>query len=293
MKYAKNLLGKGCTAHTPPAFTSSIAHSFFSEVCQSIPRQFSSRSWVPSAPLPTPDCAIEMAPISEEELARVIRKSKPSSALSGPWTGSPYIPSLRPALLDLFNRVIMEGSALRRRGRWLPSSSSLTVLHTIVSWQLSADCAHSCGEQVVFRDSEGPLRHIRAMASWIRTCRRLSSLQLSGWWSTSTCHQISPAAETLPLDIVNAYGSIHHSHQVHPVTLPRSSIVLPAIAVMCTPAFLVPSQQMRSLKVGVYQGDLLSVVIFLTVMNTLLDTLCSRKDLGFTLPRSSTTPSLC
>ena len=38
-----------------------------------------------------------------------------------------------------------------------------------------------------------------------------------------------------------------------------------------------------------YQGDPLSVVIFLTVMNTLSDTLCSRKDLGFTLPHSSIT----
>ena len=39
------------------------------------------------------------------------------------------------------------------------------------------------------------------------------------------------------------------------------------------------------LKIGVYQGDPLSVVIFL---NTLSDTLCSRSDLGFTLPLSST-----
>lgn len=41
------------------------------------------------------------------------------------------------------------------------------------------------------------------------------------------------------------------------------------------------------LKIGVYQGEPLSVVIFLTVMNTLSDTLCSRKDLGVTLPSSS------
>ena len=38
-----------------------------------------------------------------------------------------------------------------------------------------------------------------------------------------------------------------------------------------------------------YKCDPLSVVNFLTVMNTLSDTLCSRKDLGFTLPQSSIT----
>ena len=114
--FAKNLLGKGCTAQTPPAFTASAAHSFFSDVYQSSTHQFSSPSWMPSAPLPTPGCAMEMTPTSEEELARVIRKSKPSSAPS-PADRIPYLifkkcHSLRPALLDLFNRVIMEGSVL-------------------------------------------------------------------------------------------------------------------------------------------------------------------------------------
>ena len=41
------------------------------------------------------------------------------------------------------------------------------------------------------------------------------------------------------------------------------------------------------LKIGVYQGDPLSVAIFLTVINTLSDTLSTRKDLGFSLPSSS------
>ena len=42
------------------------------------------------------------------------------------------------------------------------------------------------------------------------------------------------------------------------------------------------------IRVGVYQGDPLSVVIFLTVINTLSDTLCTRGDLGFSLPQSVT-----
>ena len=41
------------------------------------------------------------------------------------------------------------------------------------------------------------------------------------------------------------------------------------------------------LKIGVFQRDPLSVAIFLTVINTLSDTLSTRKDLGFSLPSSS------
>ena len=57
---------------------------------------------------------MEMTPITEEELARVIKKSRPSSAPS-PFDQISYTilkkcPALRPALIDLFNRVIMEGS---------------------------------------------------------------------------------------------------------------------------------------------------------------------------------------
>lgn len=40
------------------------------------------------------------------------------------------------------------------------------------------------------------------------------------------------------------------------------------------------------LKIGVYQGDPLSVVIFNTVMNTLIDTLQTRLDLGYTISTS-------
>ena len=43
------------------------------------------------------------------------------------------------------------------------------------------------------------------------------------------------------------------------------------------------------LGIGVYQGDPLSVAIFLTVINTLSNTFCTRRDLGFTLPSSSVT----
>ena len=49
------------------------------------------------------------------------------------------------------------------------------------------------------------------------------------------------------------------------------------------------------LQIGVYtyQGDPLSVVIFNTVMNTLVDTLQSRLDLGYTISGSSNQVNTC
>ncbi len=44
---------------------------------------------------------------------------------------------------------------------------------------------------------------------------------------------------------------------------------------------------MFPLEIGAYQGDPLSVVIFNTVMNTLVDTLQSRADLGYHLSNAS------
>ena len=41
------------------------------------------------------------------------------------------------------------------------------------------------------------------------------------------------------------------------------------------------------LEKGVYQGDPLSVVIFNTVMNTLVETIATRSDLGYQFSRSS------
>ena len=57
---------------------------------------------------------MDMSPITDGELAQAIKKFRSSSAPSSFDRVSYKIfkrcPSLRPALLDLFNRVVMEGS---------------------------------------------------------------------------------------------------------------------------------------------------------------------------------------
>ena len=93
--------------------------------------------------------------------------------------------------------------------------------------------------------------------------------------------------------LANTYGSVHHSlidfslsHYHAPPEFSRllRSWYVGLSATISTDEWTAAPVPLR---LGVYQGDPLSVVIFLTVMNTLSDTLCTRKDLGFTLPSSS------
>ena len=95
------------------------------------------------------------------------------------------------------------------------------------------------------------------------------------------------------LDIANVYGSVHHSliqfalsHYHAPPEFCRllQSWYTGLSATISTDNW---STDPIPLRLGVYQGEPLSVVIFLTVMNTLTDSLCTRGDLGFYLPQSS------
>ena len=96
------------------------------------------------------------------------------------------------------------------------------------------------------------------------------------------------------LDIANAYGSVHHSliqfSLAHYHAPPEFSRLLQSwyTGLSATISANDWSTDPVPLRIGVYQGDPLSVVIFLTVINTLSDSLCTRRDLGFTLSRSST-----
>ena len=91
----------------------------------------------------------------------------------------------------------------------------------------------------------------------------------------------------------NAYGSVHHSlidfslrHYHAPL---QFLSILKALysglnAKVITSEWETP---VISLQKGVYQGDPLSVVIFNTVMNTLVDTVTSRIDLGYQFSKST------
>ena len=95
------------------------------------------------------------------------------------------------------------------------------------------------------------------------------------------------------LDIANVYGSVNHSliqfalnryHAPPDLCKLLYSWYNGLTATISTPDWVSP---VIPLKIGVLQGHPLSVVIFLTVMATLSDTLATRKELGVQIPNTS------
>ena len=95
------------------------------------------------------------------------------------------------------------------------------------------------------------------------------------------------------LDLANAYGSVHHSliqfALKHYHAPPQFCQVLEALYSKLSVQIITTdwATPLIPLQIGVYQGDPLSVVIFNTVMNTLVDTLQTRLDLGYTISGST------
>ena len=89
------------------------------------------------------------------------------------------------------------------------------------------------------------------------------------------------------LDLANAYGSVHlslrHYHAPPQFLSTVQALYTGLHAKVITAEWETP---VIPLKKGVYQGDPLSVVIFNTVMNTLLDTVSLRTDLGYRFSNS-------
>ena len=117
----------------------------------------------------------------------------------------------------------------------------------------------------------GVTEHQTKLATIIKTAKRKNRSLAVAW-----------------LDIANAYGSVHHSlidfSLAHYHAPPEFRRLLRSwydglSATISTNEWATAPVPLR---IGVYQGDPLSVVVFLTVMNTLSDTLNTRNDLGFT-----------
>ena len=93
------------------------------------------------------------------------------------------------------------------------------------------------------------------------------------------------------LDLANAYGSVHHSlitfslqhYHAPPQFLNLVQISIPILLQLSTHPTGHPP---IPLEVGVYQGDPLSVVIFNTVIKTMVDTIRTRPELGYQLTQN-------
>ena len=92
------------------------------------------------------------------------------------------------------------------------------------------------------------------------------------------------------IDIANAYGSVHHSliqFALERYHAPKQFCSLFESWYSSLSAKVLTADWESSfipLNIGVYQGDPFSVVAFITVMNTLAESLKSEKALGFSLP---------
>ena len=92
------------------------------------------------------------------------------------------------------------------------------------------------------------------------------------------------------LDLANAYGSVHHSlisfalqhyHAPPPQLLHLVTSFYSNLSVTFTSANW--STPLIALKIGVYQGDPLSVIIFNTVMNAMVNAIKYRPNLSYHL----------
>ena len=94
------------------------------------------------------------------------------------------------------------------------------------------------------------------------------------------------------LDLANAYGSVHHSliqfsiqHYHAPAQFSNilQSLYSGLLGTIISSSWSTPT---IPLEVGVYQGDPLSVITFNAVINSLVDTVQTRPDLGFSVSNS-------
>ena len=305
--YAKGLLDGDVEPDVAPSFSALTAQSHFTDTYQTTSNHYQTSSWMPtpSDPLFTMD----FSPITMEELTRVIWKARSSSSPS-PFNSIPYLvikrcPSTHLAIHNQFNRVMMECD--------VPSSWKAAVVKLIPKSAIKTDPflpgkfhpialtpAISKLFSSILRDRW--LRHMLAnryldsniQKAFLPGVSGVSEQQAKLTAFIKTAKHLKRSLAVAWLDIANAHGSVNHAliqfsmeHYHAPQEFGRllRSWYTGLSSSVTTKAW---STSSILLKIGVYQGDPLSVVIFLTVMNTLSDTLHPIEDLGFSLPPSST-----
>ena len=284
--YAKGLLDSQSTCKIVPTFTASSAQSYFSDVYKSSAHQFETPSWMPIPPPPHSHTGMVMDSITQEELVKAIRKSNPSSAPS-PFDRISYLimkkcPSLQPAILNLFNSVLAEGN--------IPSSWKAAAVKLIPKDSAKEDPSSPGNfRPIALTPTVSKLLSTILKDRWLRHMRvnkYLNSDIQKAFLPTVpgvTEHQAKLAAiikaarkskrslAVAWLDIANAYGSVHHSLIQFAMTHYHAP---PEFCALFQSWYSGLSATMSSLdwvtspiplQIGVYQGDPLSVVIFLTV----------------------------
>ena len=285
-----------------PAFNAQQAEEFFSQMYASGPQNFPQPSWLPSSP--SPSVSFDTSGISLDELMQVIKNSKSKSSAS-PLDGVSYkiikrCPSLVPALFSLFNacwssscvphawkqavvRLIPKSSASTCNSdpanlRPIALTSCIGKLFTSMLWNGYMDTT----TQKAFNNGiPGCIEHQCKLAAIIKEATE-KHRSLSVCW----------------IDLANAYGSVPHAliqfvlqhyHAPPQFTNTVSNLYSGLSAIITADNWATSAVP---LQIGVYQGDPLSVVIFNTVMCTLIDALKPLHHLGYKLSGSRHSISL-
>ena len=299
-RFSWDLLDNDSVSDIQPIFSEVEATSFFTSIYQSEPQSFSQPSWLPSASAPVVDFNEE--DISMTEIFQAVKKSRSKSSPS-PVDGIPYTifkkcPALLVTLHNIFNlcwatsvvpsawklaAVKLIGKTSARSDPSTPTNFrpiALTscvgklftaiVRNRLLNFMLSNKYIDKSIQKAFMPATSGCSEHHLKLATTLCDAKRKHHSLAVCW-----------------VNLANAYGSVHHSlilHSLRHYHVPSKMTNLVKAFYTGLAASVSSSSWSTSLipiQVGVYQGDPLSVVIFNTVINTLVDTLQTRRDLGY------------
>ena len=252
-------------------------------------------------------CLLDCSPFSPSEIARVIRRMKARSTPS-PFDRVGYVifkncPSLIPALVQLFNicwnQSIIPGEWKCAAIKLIPKSSAIEdttnpanfrpIALTPCIGKLFTTLLRNCWLRYMVANKYLNPSLQKAFMTTVPGCTE-HHLKLSS--ILSEAHSNHKAVTVCWLDLANAYGSVHHSlidfSLRHYHAPPQFLAIVQALYTGLNAKIITAEWETAviPLQKGVYQGDPLSVVIFNTTMNTLLDTISLRIDLGYQFSKS-------
>ena len=306
-RFARKVLDDDNYSSIQPTFTKDVAEHYFSATYStSAQRSFTRPSWMPQPQPPTVPFVID--PFSLEEVEAVIAKTRSNSSPSPldqvPYTVLKKCPSLMPALLHLYNTcwltqtapqawkvgtIHLLGKSKAAQDPSQPSNFRPIALTSCIgkvfssllkqrwlSYMLDNHYLNTSVQKAFVDGIPGCTEHHVKLLSIINEARRKHKSLCVAW-----------------LDLANAFGSVHHDlirfslnhYHAPPVMVDMvSNLYAGLLAIFSTRTWT--TAPIPLLK-GVYQGDPLSVAIFNTVMNTLVDTITKNyPDLGYSLASS-------
>ena len=304
-RFAKALLDEDGHTSIQPTFTCETAETFFTSTYSNTNtnKSFDQPAWMPD--VPSPSSPFPEEEITEEELLQVIKKCKASSTPS-PIDQMHYrifknCPSLVPALLLLFNTCWSTSS--------VPSQWKVGVLRLLGKQAAKSDpSVPSNFRPIALTSCVGKLYTAILKTRWTQfmiangylntTVQKAFVDGVSGCTEhhiklLSVIEEARQKHKSLAvcwLDLANAFGSVHHQlirfslehyHAPARMVAAVSDLYQGLVGVVRTEEW---STKPLPIEVGVFQGDPLSVIIFNTVMNTLVDTITqSHHHLGYSL----------